>query len=82
VSEDTVMGKGQTSKGASQVTNVCDQVRDVFRESGWTFYRLGKEAGVKPETVARFIRRERDVRGETFAKLCAALGLELTKKGE
>jgi transcriptional regulator with XRE-family HTH domain len=64
-------------KGKGKGLNVCDQIRDAFRASGWTFYKLGREAGVKPETVARFIRRERDVRSETFAKLAGALGLTL-----
>jgi Helix-turn-helix domain len=82
VGEGSIMGEGQPGKGAGKATNVCDQLRDAFRRSGWTFYKLGKAAGVKPETVARFMRRERDVRGETFAKLAAALGLTLVPVGE
>jgi hypothetical protein len=60
---------------------VCDQLRAAIEASGKTHYRIGKDAGVKPELVARFVRRERDIRGETFAKIAAALGLELRKKG-
>ena len=41
-----------------------------------------KDAGVKPEMVARFVRGERDVRAATFAKIATALGLELHQKGE
>src|SRR5262245_39628640 len=80
--EGSIMAEGRAGKGAGKAANVCDQLRDAFQRSGWTFYKLGKEAGVKPETVARFMRRERDVRSETFAKLCATLGLELAQKGE
>ncbi len=69
-------------KKGGKSRSVCDQLRDAFRASGWTFYKWGKVAGVKPETVARFIRRERDVRCETFAKLAEALRLELRGKDE
>jgi hypothetical protein len=57
---------------------VCEQLRQAIADSGKTHYRIGKDAGVKPEMVARFARGERDVRAETFAKLCLALGLRLT----
>ncbi|MCI0457201.1 MAG: hypothetical protein L0Z62_09510 [Gemmataceae bacterium] len=35
---------------------------------------------MKPEVVARFVRGERDIRAETFAKIAMALGLELRRK--
>jgi hypothetical protein len=60
---------------------VCDQLRQAIRDSGKTHYRIGKDAGVKPEMVARFARGERDLRAETFAKIAEALGLELRPKG-
>jgi hypothetical protein len=60
---------------------VCEQLRQAIADSGKTHYRIGKDAGVKPEMVARFARGERDVRAETFAKLCLALGLRLTGLG-
>ena len=72
--------KTKGKREASPVT-VCDQLREAIRASGKTHYRIGKDAGVKPEIVARFDRGERDVRAETFAKLAAALGLELRRKG-
>jgi plasmid maintenance system antidote protein VapI len=71
------MGKRQKTP-----RTVCDQLRDAIRESGKTHYRVGKDAGIKPEIVARFVRGERDITGQTFAKLAAALGLELRKAGE
>jgi hypothetical protein len=57
--------------------DVCARLRRAIRESGQTHYRIGKDAGIKPEMVARFARGERDITGATFAKLCRALGLEL-----
>ena len=61
---------------------VCDQLRGEIQASGKTHYRIGKDAGIKPEIVARFAREQRDITGKTFAKLAQALGLELRKKGE
>jgi hypothetical protein len=44
--------------------------------------RIKKDAAVKPEIVARFVRGERDIPGGTFAKIAPALGLELRKQRE
>jgi plasmid maintenance system antidote protein VapI len=71
------MGKRQTTR-----RTVCDQLRDAIRESGKTHYRIGKDAEIKPEIVARFVRGERDITGQTFAKLAAALGLTLVPAAE
>jgi hypothetical protein len=76
---DGPKSKRRVSGGAP---DVCAQLRAAIRASGKTHYRIGKDAGVKPEIVARFVRAERDVRAETFAKIAAALGLELRTKGE
>jgi DNA-binding phage protein len=61
---------------------VCDQLRCAIEASGRTLYAVAKAAGLKPETLYRFMRRERDIRGETFAKIALALGLELAPKKE
>jgi hypothetical protein len=80
--EDEVMGGNKASGTAGGIPlTVCDQLRAAIQASGKTHYRIGKDAGVKPEIVARFVRQERDIRAETFAKIAAALGLELQRKG-
>jgi plasmid maintenance system antidote protein VapI len=71
------MGKRQKTR-----RTICDQLRDAIRESGKTHYRIGKDAGIKPEIVTRFVKGERDITGKTFAKLAAALGLTLVPVGE
>ena len=76
------MAKPKARREVGKLLTICDQLRQAIRDSGKTHYRIGKDAGVKPEMVARFVRRERDVRAETFAKIATALGLELRKKGE
>ncbi|MCI0455833.1 MAG: helix-turn-helix domain-containing protein [Gemmataceae bacterium] len=73
-------GNKVKSRGGGRPPTVCDQLREAIGASGQTHYRIGKEAGVKPEIVARFVRGERDIRAETFAKLAMALGLELRRK--
>jgi hypothetical protein len=70
------------SKRRKATRTVCDQLRDAIRESGRTHYRVGKDAGIKPEIVTRFAHGDRDITGKTFAKLASALGLELRKVGE
>jgi transcriptional regulator with XRE-family HTH domain len=62
--------------------NVCDQLRDAVNRSGKTHYRVAKESGVSQPVLARFMGRQRDIRAATFAKIAAALGLELRPKGE
>ena len=69
-------------KRARAQRTVCDQLRDAIRGSGKTHYRIGKDAGCKPEIVSRFVRGERDITGKTFAKLAAALGLTLVPARE
>ena len=61
---------------------VCDQLRSAIRQSGKTHYRIGKDAGIKPEIVTRFASGERDITGRTFSKLAAALGLTLVPVSE
>ena len=75
------MGARKT-KRRTDASNVCRQLREAIEASGKTHYRIGKDAGVKPEIVGRFARHERDIRAETFAKIAAALGLELRRKGD
>ena len=57
-----------------------DVLRTAIRESGLTHYRIGKDAGVKPDQVARFVSGDRDLRFATAAKIMEALGLELVSR--
>ena len=60
---------------------VREQLKDAINASGKTIYRIGKDAGVKPDVIARFVRGERDIRAATFERIALALGLELRTKG-
>jgi hypothetical protein len=59
-----------------------DQIREAFKESGMTVYRLAKNSGVPQPVVSRFINRKRGITLDTASKLVTILGLELiqTKK--
>jgi hypothetical protein len=74
--------RAKKTKRWTDASTVCGQLREAIQVSGKTHYRIGKDAGVKPEIVGRFARGERDIRAETFAKIAAALGLELRRKGD
>lgn len=60
---------------------MADVLREACRESGLTHYRIGKDAGIGPEMVTRFIVG-RDIRISTAGKIADVLGLELKPKQE
>lgn len=60
--------------------NIVDALRKAIRESGLTHYRIAKDAGISPDQLDRFIRRERSLTIDTAAKVADVLGLELTKR--
>ena len=53
----------------------------AIRQSGLTHYRLGKDAGVAPAQLDRFVAGERDLTLTTAAKVARALGLVLVSRG-
>jgi plasmid maintenance system antidote protein VapI len=77
-----LLSNGRTGTVPKRPRTVCDQLRDAIRATGKTHYRIGKDAGIKPEIVTRFVSGQRDITGKTFAKLAAALGLTLVSAGE
>ncbi len=72
------MGKAKRGRPGT----VSEQLRRAVEVTGRTQYAVAKAAGLKPETLYRFMRRQRDITGETFSKLCLALGLELAPAGK
>ena len=56
--------------------------RDAVKRSKLTLYRVAKMSGVTQPVLARFMGQERDIRAATFAKIAAALKLELRPKAE
>ncbi len=54
-------------------------LRDVIESREITPYALGKESGVDPTVISRFLSGERDLRLGTADKIAAALGLRLVE---
>lgn len=63
-----------------QANELIEQLRQAVRNCGKTHYALGKQTGIAPAQLDRFMRGERDLRFETVCRLCAVLGLELAEK--
>jgi hypothetical protein len=60
---------------------ISDQLKLAITRSGLTHYRIGKDAGVSPISIDRFVSGERpNLRIDTVDRLCDALGLELREK--
>lgn len=59
---------------------LIDELKKAIAASGLTHYRIGKDAGVNPTVIDRFISGERGLNLETASKLASVLGLRLTEK--
>jgi len=67
-------------------TRIDVSLKRAIRQSGRTYYDLGRAAGVAPSVILRFMSDDPQARGgdmrlSTAAKLAAELGLELTFTG-
>lgn len=56
----------------------AEELRQAIRESGLTHYRIGKDAGIAPDILDRFVNDNRDLRLSTIEKIVAALKLRMT----
>ena len=53
------------------------QLRAMIRARGETASELGRQAGVDPGVIQRFLNEERDIRVETLDRLAEVMGLRL-----
>jgi Cro/C1-type HTH DNA-binding domain len=61
---------------------LTEQLRTEMKaeiKAGASMYRLAKDAGVRPEVVAGFVRGKKRLRSETVDALCQSLGLILVR---
>jgi transcriptional regulator with XRE-family HTH domain len=56
---------------------ISEQLRGAILDRGLTAYRLGRETGIDPGLIQRFINGDRDIRMKTADALAEALGLRL-----
>lgn len=59
---------------------ITEQLRTAIANSGMTYRELGRRADVPHASISRFVRRDRDLRGEQIDRLCAALNLRLSTR--
>ena len=60
---------------------IAEQLKQAIVDSGKTAYAIAREAGLRPEQVARFVTGKRDLTLSTAARVAAVLGLELRQPG-
>jgi transcriptional regulator with XRE-family HTH domain len=59
--------------------DLIEQLRQAVRESGLSLNEIARRSGVDQGQLSRFMRGERTIEMPTAARMCAALGLRLTK---
>jgi hypothetical protein len=62
------------------MATVTDQLRRTVEGCGQTRYAISKATGIPASVLSRFVVSGRGLRSENIDRLCAYLGLELTKK--
>ncbi len=63
--------------------SIVDELKEAIRDycdRGGTVYRLARDSGVPQPGLSRFLSGERDLRLESAARVCHALGLHLAKQ--
>ena len=63
---------GEKSRGV-----IGTQLRAMIRARGETASELGRQAGVDPGVIQRFLNEERDIRVETLDRLAEVMDLRL-----
>lgn len=58
-------------------TRLAARLKEAITASGATHYAIGKQAGIRPDLLDRFMRGERDLRLASAGKIANALGLDL-----
>jgi predicted transcriptional regulator len=56
-------------------------LRDAIRDAGLTQYRLSRESGVAQSALSTFMAGK-DLRVDTFQRLCHVVGLELSQNAD
>ncbi len=58
-------------------TRLAKRLKEAIAASGATHYAIGKQAGIRPDLLDRFMRGERDLRLASASKIANVLGLDL-----
>ncbi len=61
------------------MATVTATLRTALERCGQTRYAVSKATGIPESTLSRFVAGGKPLRGENIDRLCAYLGLKLTK---
>lgn len=73
---DTERKRGNT-EGMAQSATLADVLREAITRDGRSGHQLGRDSGVAPAVISRFVNRKRELNLSTADRLCKAIGLEL-----
>jgi plasmid maintenance system antidote protein VapI len=73
---DTGRKRGNT-EGMAKLETLANVLREAITRDGRSGHQLGRDAGVAPAVISRFLNRKRDLNLGTADRLCKAIGLEL-----
>jgi hypothetical protein len=66
-----------TGEDTESPSTISDQLKLIIASSGRTHYSIGKESGVDPGVILRFMAGKRTLRLETVDRIATALRLRL-----
>lgn len=64
----------------SNMSKICDKLKQAIEKSPKSRYRLSKETGIEQSQLSRFMAGTRILGIESIEKLAKALGFELVMK--
>ncbi len=59
--------------------NVIEKLTELKENSGWTDYRIAKEAGLSPSTISNIFMRNTIPRVDTLEAICGVFDLTLAQ---
>ncbi len=59
--------------------DVLQKLKELKQKSGWTDYKIAKEAGLSPNTVSNVFVRNNTPRTSTLEAICKAFGITLSQ---
>lgn len=59
------------------MTSMSEALKAAMRKTGRSINELGRDAGIDPGVVSRFLRDERTLTLRTADQICAGLGLDV-----
>jgi hypothetical protein len=78
--ETPITPKGKKRKPVSRDMDLRSTIVARIKSMGYSLGSLGREVGVDPSVISRYVRGERGIEAATFERLIGALGLVLVPR--